>query len=357
MNSIGCRWHTCLVMPARLARYERLSGLLASYGDDELASLVKTGRSSGVGVGGGSVVVDAEGEPAFVKCIPLSDREIAIPGGTANLFELPLFCQYGIGGPGFNAWRELTANSIVTDAVLAGETESFPLLYHWRVLPGRSPVADEHVDIDAVVAALGGSAAVRARLVALAAASRSLVLFWEYIPYPMDSWVRADPAGKAETVERQLAEIVTFLRGRELLHMDGHFGNMRTDGERIYLVDFGLATSPRFELSAAELDFVRQHVTHDAEYAAMRLVNWLVTAVCGVAVPASGEPVARNEYVRQCASGKIPENVPPAVAAILSRHAPAAARMNSFYWELFGGNVHAEYPTGMRSGERTPLCD
>ncbi|MEJ7689791.1 MAG: hypothetical protein WKF76_04815 [Nocardioidaceae bacterium] len=40
--------------------------------------------------------------------------------------------------------------------------------------------------------------------------------------------------------------------------MDGHFGNMRTDGKRIYLSDFGLATSPRFDLSAAEHDFAQQ---------------------------------------------------------------------------------------------------
>jgi hypothetical protein len=32
------------------------------------------------------------------------------------------------------------------------------------------------------------------------------------------------------------------------------------------------------------------------------------------------------------------------VAAILSRHAPAAAKMNAFYWSLFDGDLHAEYP-------------
>jgi len=76
----------------------------------------------------------------------------------------------------------------------------------------------------------------------------------------------------------------------------------------------------------------------------MRLVNWLATAVCGVAVPATSGPAARNEYVLQCAGGYIPVDVPPAVAAILARHAPAAARMNSFYWRLFGGDVAAKYP-------------
>ena len=326
----------------RRTRPEKLATVLTSRTDAELAEFA--GQATGVGVGGGSTMVDVDGVPVFVKRIPLTDLELAHPRSTANLFDVPVFCQYGVVSPGFNAWRELAANLVVTEGVLAGETESFPLLHHWRVLPGRAPVAAEHADIDKVVSALDGSPAVRARLEALAAATHSLVLFCEYLPTPLLDWVLEEPASKAELVEQQFSRIVTFLRGCELLHMDGHFGNMRTDGELIYLTDFGLATSPRFDLSAAEQDFVRRNATHDAAYAAMRLVNWLVVTVCGVAIPADGIPTARNEYVRRCAAGHIPDDVPPAVAAILARHAPAAAKMNSFYWKLFDGDVHAEFP-------------
>jgi hypothetical protein len=111
--------------------------------------------------------------------------------------------------------------------------------------------------------------------------------------------------------------------------------------ERIHLSDFGLATSTQFDLSAAERDFTAQHVTHDAGYAAMRLVNWLVTDACGVP---SGGSVAHDEYVRQCAARRVPDDVPPTVAAILMRYAPAAAKMNAFYGRLFHGDLHAEYP-------------
>jgi hypothetical protein len=121
------------------ARYERLSNLLAACGDRKLAELVASGSGDSVGAGGGSAVIDVDGSSVFVKRIPLTDREVAHPGSTANLFDLPVHCQYGIVSPGFNAWRELAANRMVTDAVLAGETQSFPLLYHWRVLPGRPP--------------------------------------------------------------------------------------------------------------------------------------------------------------------------------------------------------------------------
>ena len=315
-------------------RHHRVSAALSRRGDGELTALV--GPAVAVGVGGDYSVVDVDGVPVFVKRIPITDRELAHPHSTANLFELPVSCQYGmyrLAGPGFGAWRELAANLIVTDGVLAGEAESFSLLYHWRVLPGRPPVAPEHRDIEAVVAQFGGSPAVRVRFEELARATSSLVLFLEYLPDPVG------PTGPAETVERQLFEIVAFLRSRELLHLDGHFGNMRAAAGRIHLVDFGLATSSRFDLSDAERGFVADNAGHDADYAAMRLVNWLVTTVCGV--PAL---VARNAYVRRCAAGDIPPDVPVAVAGILARHAPAAARMNDFCWRLFDGDIHARYP-------------
>ncbi|GAB0108612.1 hypothetical protein JMUB6875_76420 [Nocardia sp. JMUB6875] len=318
--------------------------------DGDLVALMGSGRPIGVGVGGESSAVDVDGEPVFVKRIPLTDRELAHWDSTANHFNVPLFCQYGIGGPGFNAWRELAANTIVTDAVLDGEARLFPMLYHWRVLPGRAAIADEHADIDAVVAANGGSSAVRARLEALAAAPCSLVLFSEYIPHAVGDWLRYNPIGKAVTVERQLAEILTFLRDRRLLHMDAHFGNVRSDGTRIYLTDFGLATSPHFDLSPAEREFVGRHATYDADYAAMRLVNWLVTEVCGIQTSPTGGVVARNEYVVECAAGRIPDDVPPTVAAILTRHAPVAARMNAFLWDLFADEIHTEYPAGKVAG-------
>ncbi|MGW5140033.1 hypothetical protein ACWEPH_13245 [Nocardia beijingensis] len=88
---------------ARMALYQRLSALLASHSDAELAELVDSGRVTSLGVGGGTARIDVEGVPVFTKRIPLTDRELAELGSTANLFDVPLFCQYGIGGPGFNA--------------------------------------------------------------------------------------------------------------------------------------------------------------------------------------------------------------------------------------------------------------
>jgi hypothetical protein len=304
-----------------------VAGRLAACSDSSLAAMVEPVRAAGIG--GASGVIDVGGVPVFVKRIPLTQRELDHPGSTANLFDLPLHCQYGIGGPSFNVWRELAANQVVTEA----DTGLFPRLYHWRVLPGRPPATVEY--------GLAADPLVRRRWDELASAPAGLVLFLEYLRYPLADWLDADPAGRASTLEQQLAETVGVLRRHELLHMDGHFGNMRSDGHRIYLTDFGLATSPRFELSAPEREFAARHAGHDADYAAMRLVNWLVTRLRNVPVPTDGgAPVARNEYVRRCAAGDIP---PGPAGAMLARHAPAAARMNDLYWKLFGGDIHAEY--------------
>jgi len=330
----------------RRCRHDRVAATLAARPDAELAALVQAASPVGVGVGGGCSRADVDGVPVFVKQVPITDRELARPHSTANLFDLPVRCQYGmyrLAGPGFGAWRELAALQSVTEGVLAGETEAFPLLHHWRVLPGRPPVAAEHLDIDAVVAQFGGNQAVRARFDALADATASLVLFLEHLPDRLPRRL-SDPIGQAATIERDLFEIVAFLRHREVLHLDGHFGNIRADDDRLYLVDFGLATSPRFDLSDVERDFAARNAGHDADYASMRLVNWLVTSACGVPVPAGSSPVARDLFVRRCAAGDIPPDVPTAVAEIITRRSPAAARMNEFCCRLYDGDLHAQYP-------------
>ncbi|ACZ23187.1 hypothetical protein Sked_32920 [Sanguibacter keddieii DSM 10542] len=334
-----------MLLTARRARHDLVSAALSALDDDELVAALDAQATGATGVGGGTGVLDVDGVAVFVKRVPITDRELAHPSSTANLFDLPLACQYGmhpLAGPGFGAWRELAANEILTDGVLAGGSEAFALLHHWRVLPGRPPVAPEHEDVEAVVAQLGGDAAVRVRLEELAAATSSLVLFLEHVPYPVLDRL-GDPSTCAETFERQLFDAVRFLRRREILHMDGHLGNVRSDGEQLYLVDLGLATSPRFDLSAAERDFVGQNVDHDADYAAMRLVNWVVTAAGVVPRLAEDGLAARNAYVRRCAEEGVPDDVPATVAGVVARHAVAAARMNDFCWRLVDGDVHARY--------------
>ena len=124
---------------ARLQDHRTVSAALARLSDDHLAARVADAPVDSVGIGGAAARIDIDGVPVFVKRIALTDRELAHPRSTVNLFDVPLYCQYGLSrwaGPGFGAWRELAANEITTAAVLSGRTGAFPLLYHWRVLPG-----------------------------------------------------------------------------------------------------------------------------------------------------------------------------------------------------------------------------
>ena len=45
---------------------------------------------------------------------------------TANVFQLPPFCHYGIGSPGGGVWREVAAHTMTTNWVLAKKCGSFP---------------------------------------------------------------------------------------------------------------------------------------------------------------------------------------------------------------------------------------
>lgn len=343
-------------MSNRAAKFGEVSTALAVLSDHQLGRLVATAHHIGSGIGGTSARLNVGDVPVFVKKIPLTDLERHPPNvmSTANQFALPTFCHYGIaafGSPGFGAWRELAANTMTTNWVLTGQTEAFPLMYHWRVLPGALPLADEHADIEDVVAYWEGSPAVRQRLHALAEASASLVLFLEYIPQNLGGWLAKQLAAGEDAVaeacvmvERCLRADVAFMNGNRLLHFDAHFGNILTDGRRLYLADLGLATSTRFDLSEQERDFVAQNLSHDASYTMMQLVNWLVTNVAGVAVPDTGGPVERNAYIRRCAAGAEPTGVPAWGATLITRYAPAAAVLNDFYWDFFGESRETPYP-------------
>lgn len=133
------------------------------------------GRRLGSGIGGRRAEMEVAGVPVFVKRVPLTDVELRPEHvrSTANLFELPLFYQYGVGSAGFGAWRELAAHLMTTAWVLRNEYAGFPLLYHWRVLPDRPPVdfADEFGGIAGAVAHWEGSPAVRRRLEAVGRSS------------------------------------------------------------------------------------------------------------------------------------------------------------------------------------------
>ncbi|AZK95983.1 MULTISPECIES: protein kinase family protein [Streptomyces] len=335
----------------RLHAYGTAATALALHDDRRLAALLEAARPLGSGIGGTSALLDVDGTPVFVKRVPLTDTERA-PGNrhsTADLFGLPLVCQYGmtgIGSPGFGAWRELAVHTMTTNWVLTGAYGGFPLMYHWRVLPAApTALPDELADIDRAVDHWGGGSGVRRRIEELRDSSASLVLFLEYVPRTLHDWLEkavgrggegAD--GAVRRTEDQLTDGIRFLAGQGLLHFDSHFRNILTDGRRLYFTDYGLALSTRFDLSPAERGFAARHRGHDQAYTMSYLVNWLVTAVHG-----RGRQ-EREALIRACAEGKEPPEGPEAVREVIRRHAPTAAVVTEFYGKLLEGALDTPYP-------------
>jgi hypothetical protein len=197
-----------------------------------------------------------------------------------------------------------------------------------------------------MVAYWHGSLAVRERLEAIERSSARVVLFLEYIPQSLHEWLTVQVTSGGEAVEsacalaeQGLRSGISFMNAHGLLHFDAHFRNILTDGRHLYFADFGLATSSRFELSEAELTFLALHRGHDGCYTVTQLVNWLVTAFSDV-----GGLAERNAYIRRCAEGEVPLNVPPPAVAIITRYAPIASVMNEFYRKLYLESRTTAYP-------------
>jgi hypothetical protein len=320
----------------RVTRYSTVATALALHSDRRLAQLVDAAPQNGVGIGGTTKLLDVEGVRVFVKRVPLTDLERRPENvmSTANVFKVPPFYHYGLGSSGASAWRELAAHTMTTNWVLSRHSESFPLLYHWRVLPGQ-PREPDRAELDRAVEWWNGSPAVRERLTALGRSTTDIVLFLEYVPFNLRDWLATQDPTKAAFVEDEFGKEVPRMSASGLLHFDAHFGNILTDGERLYFSDFGLAASPKFELDADERTFVQRNATHDRAYTLTHLVNWLVTTLTGIS-----DPAERNAFVRAYSEGALPTWADE----IVRRHAPTAAVMNEFYWKLYTQSRATQYP-------------
>ncbi|TQF06776.1 protein kinase family protein [Kitasatospora acidiphila] len=334
---------------ARLAVYGAVGTRLSLLSDRRLGDVVASAAAVGAGIGGRCAELDVDGRRVFVKRVPLTDVETRPENvrSTANLFGLPMFYQYGVGSAGFGAWRELAVHTMTTNWVLGNEYQGFPLMYHWRVLPDSPPdgFADEFGGIDGVVAHWEGSPAVRERLEAIGRSSYSLVLFLEYVPQTLGAWLHEQREAAVPTdggpayswVADALAQGTEFMSSRGLVHFDAHFRNLLTDGRLIYFADFGLALSSGFELSAAEEQFLADHLVYDRHYTASHLIrHHLADRVRGGMDP--------DAFLREWIEGRRPDDIQPEIAAIIERHARAAVVLNGFHRRLLSESKRTPFP-------------
>ena len=300
--------------PEKLERrsraHEAAATTLAALSDGDLAALLDAADWRVSFHGSESAILGFAGRRVFAKRMALTRRELdAGPAGsvTADLFGLPGLYQYAVGSAGFAAGRELEAARMTSGWALAGACPHFPILHHARVLPRTAPKLSERQEawLALIPAFWSGSPAIIARVDEVTRAPANIVMIQEFVGRDLETWLQAArPRGaKLAAAHDQWMGAVAFMNKRGLFHFDLHARNLLTDGEDLYLADFGYALGSGFDLSAEERAFLAAHADYDSAYA-----RWLNAA----------------------------KRRPLAVRPILAREAPVAAIMDAFLHALPG---------------------
>ncbi len=330
----------------------RLACLAASeamrdLGDDELQAVVDSGTSSARSGWGISQATEIAGFAVFVKRIPLTEVEHR-GMSTRNIFRLPDYYHYGVGSAGFGVCRELATHRRTTEWVLNGEIESFPLLYHARVMPRAEECDDPRFKLDEYVARWNGSKSVANYISARARARHDVWLILEHFPHTLGSWLPDNQGATARVVD-QLRRVAVFLRSKGIVHFDAHLWNVVGDGEDLFLTDFGLALDSNFDLAGRERAFLGRHWQYD-EGEAIASVGLLlldmvralapeerarVEGKCGIAPGAGTHALATSllAHVEELhAAGDLP--LEPAFVDTVTRYRQVILFMSSFLSQL-----------------------
>ncbi|NEQ44217.1 MAG: hypothetical protein F6K00_11940 [Leptolyngbya sp. SIOISBB] len=268
----------------------------------------------------------------FVKLLPLTAFELLGQNApsTVNYFQLPTYYQYRLGSCGFGAWREVEAHQLANQWVTSGRCVQLPLLHHWRVLPIAPTRYDDRINLEL----WGNCEAIHQRVGAISAATHSIVLVLENYPLTLSQWFREqwshcdDPMAMVMHLESTLLDILSFINSQGLLHLDAHFDNILTDGQQLFLTDYGLTLSKQFQLDAAELQFFKQHHNFDICTALTSLVHAIVSRYDG------------RPYWRQAlpdlihAEHELAKTIPADIRAYLISRTPLVMKIGDFYRQL-----------------------
>jgi hypothetical protein len=248
-------------LPLRRKRYFELSSRIAQLEPAQVRALFDESEASGGW--GRSQTVEIAGTKVFVKRVPVTDLEYENLFSTRNLYDLPTYYNYGVGSAGFGVFRELVTHIKTTNWVLAGAMATFPLTYHYRIVP----FIGAHADVDmerhrSYVEYWGSNENIGRYMLDRANARYELILFLEHIPHVLHPWL-CDHPDQLPGILNDLRATVAFLRKNGIIHFDAHFGNVMTDGEQAYLTDYGLVLDRSFALTLEEQSFFRQNSYYD----------------------------------------------------------------------------------------------
>jgi serine/threonine protein kinase len=245
----------------RRERYFKLSSQIAQIDNTQLRSLL--GDSPSGGGWGRHHTVRVGQSRVFVKRVPVTNIEHDNMFSTRNLYDLPTYYNYGVGSAGLGVFRELVALIKTTNWVLEGAIATFPLMYHYRIVPFTGTRVDVNMQRHReYVEHWNSNENVGRYLLDRANADHELVLFLEYIPYALHPWLLKHPH-TFQKLLNDLCAAITFLHKNGIIHFDAHYYNVLTDGEQAYLTDFGLVLDRSFDLTREERLFFNRNSCYD----------------------------------------------------------------------------------------------
>lgn len=327
-----------MILSKRTKNYTTVSNTLVCMSNSQLQQALSTGKAMHTGIGGTSVQIEFENIPVFVKNIPLTALELKPENfmSTANLFNLPMCYQYGIGSAGFNAWRELAAHAMTTNWVISGQTPYFPILYSWRIMPNSLNQTDLSYwgSTENYLDYWENNEYIKDRVKSLSKANSSILLFLEHFPKSLYQQLKdiltsgneLRAVKYLEKLNQSFETVFKFMQDHSFLHMDAHFRNILADEDNIYLSDFGLALSKNFDLSRTELNFINNHKLYDRCSYSVNLLHGVLTGYAGE----DNWDKMLNDYL----SNKLPITLPDKIQSVLSKHASVAEKMHRFYKEI-----------------------
>lgn len=267
-------------MTARIDLARRTSEAISGLNDAAVRAIMDEAQPFGVGIGGVTKTASINATTVFVKQLPLTSVEEADPTDTSSRTPLPFACHYGIGSPSHGVGRELAAHEATSAWVQAGAVDFFPLLLGWRVVDLKCNTDLSEFDGHVPERQWGTYwPQVKRKITEIKDASESVLLFLEYVPETLGTWLhRSLAAGKgpdvfADVVE-QIIEATTWMRTRGFQHFDVHPGNILVADGRLLFTDFGLALYREFDLTAEERTSMDTHAEYDRDTALMQLFHW-----------------------------------------------------------------------------------
>jgi hypothetical protein len=245
-------------------------------------TLIDAAEPVGVGIGGTTKTTCINETTVFVKQLPLTSIEEGEPTATASRVQLPFACHYGIGSPSHGVGRELAAHQATSAWVHAGAADFFPLLLGWRVIDLKCNVDLSEFDGYVPQRQWGTHwPQVKRKVTAMKDASKSLVLFLEYVPETLGTWVRRSltagtgPDVFADVID-QILEAPAWMKTQGFLHFDVHPGNILVQEGRLLFTDFGLALYREFDLTPEEKASMVAHEAYDRDTALMHVFHWVL---------------------------------------------------------------------------------